>query len=207
LPLAAHRFRDDGVRLWIKTGCFHLADPPESRQRALISKAILCIGGAIFQPITIKIAKDRDPVQTPVAPTTEAPGTEGQMQCAAAPAFSLTCGPAAPPGQRQAAPAAAPQTPTQRLQALWALPDKAQFWAYIHANRTALTADREANAWLDANMSVIGNWRADNVIARGAAPRWTQAQITTLATRVRGQFPPVASVRAFVDNQYVTNEF
>jgi hypothetical protein len=140
----------------------------------------------------------------------ETPGTEGGTMCAAPPGFSLTCGGANPPGAQQtaqAAPAAAPQTPTERLIALWALPDKTQFWAYIHANRTALTADRTANAWLDANMSVIGNWRADTVIARGGRARWTQAQITSLATQVRAQFPTVERVRAFVDNQYVNNQY
>lgn len=140
----------------------------------------------------------------------ETPGTEGGTMCAAPPGFSLTCGGATPPGGQQttqAAPAAAPQTPTERLIAMWALPDKTQFWAYIHANRTALAADRDANAWLDANMSMIGNWRADTVIARGGRTRWTQAQITSLATQVRGQFPTVDSVRTFVDNQYVNNQY
>lgn len=141
----------------------------------------------------------------------ETPGTEGQMQCMTPPGLNLTCGPANPPNGQQttttAQVAAAPQTPTQRLQELWALPDKTQFWAYIHANRTALTSDAEANAWLDANMSMIGNWRADTVIARGGRTRWTAAQIASLATQVRGQFPAVDRVRAFVDNQYVNNEY
>lgn len=153
---------------------------------------------------------ERDPVQTQANPTMETPGTEGGTMCANPPGFNLTCGPAAPPGGQQttqAAPAAAPQTPTQRLQELWALPDKTQFWAYVHANRTALAADRDANAWLDANMSMIGNWRADTVIARGGRTRWTAAQIASLATQVRGQFPAIERVRAFVDNQYVSNQY
>ena len=139
---------------------------------------------------------------------------EGQemQNSAAPPAFQLMASAGGAPIQRQQAPVtteggATPPTHTQRLQELWAAEDKAPFWAYIHANRAALGTDREATTWLDQNMSFIGNWRADTVIARGAYARWTPAQMTALATEVRNRFPAIADIRRFVESEFLTNDF
>ncbi|MFN8395338.1 MAG: hypothetical protein U0176_11900 [Bacteroidia bacterium] len=147
------------------------------------------------------------PLQSKIAAPTQQEGANSQEgQSMAPPAFQLM---ASNVVQRQeAAPeGSAPKTLTDTLKELWAKPDKAEFWKFVHDNRAKLKADAEANKWIDDNLGFIQNWRADTVQSDGDHKKWTQAHVKDLTTKVRAKFPSIASIRTFLDSTLVTNDF
>jgi hypothetical protein len=131
---------------------------------------------------------------------------EGQNTMAP-PAFQLM---ASNVVQRQEAPptdGSAPKTLTDSLKELWAKDDKKEFWKFVHDNRAKLKTDADATAWIDKNLSFIGNWQADTIVSDGDYKKWTQAHIKTLATDVRAKFPSITDIRTFLDSTLVTNDY
>ena len=152
------------------------------------------------------------PVQAHALESAESGGFESESPglSAAPPTLQLTASAADAPIQRQEPTDGEGETEVsevlQQLQTLYAAEDQAPFWEYVHNHRDEIQADAAATAWVDENVSTVDNWRVDTVVDQGAYASWTDARKLELATLVRSKFPEVATVREFVQDEFLPDE-